>query len=81
MKKHIIVNAFITFGMWLLSAKARIKKMRLYKKKRLIDKVKQDDTFKLPPLLLTWLDEIWNIAAKVQAFDDCDLITYSDNII
>ena len=67
--------------MWLLSAKARIKKMRLYKKKRLIDKVKQDDTFKLPPLLLTRLDEIQNTATKVQALDDRDPITYSDNII
>ena len=44
--------------MWLLSAKARIKKMQSYKKKRSIDKVKQDDTLKLPPLLLTRLDEI-----------------------
>jgi hypothetical protein len=58
MKKHTIVNAFITSRMWLLSAKARIKKIRSYKKKRSIDEVKQDDTFELPPLLLTRLDEI-----------------------
>jgi hypothetical protein len=51
-KKYIIVNAFATSKMWLLSAKARIKKMQLYKK-RSIDKVKQGDTLKLSPLLLT----------------------------
>ena len=40
--------------MWPLSAKARIKKMRSYrKKKRSIDKVEEDDALKLLRLLPT----------------------------
>ena len=61
MQKHIIVNAFTSFRMWPLSAKAKIKKMQLYKrKKRLINKVKikEDVILKLLKLLLTCLLEI-----------------------
>jgi hypothetical protein len=73
MQKHIIINAFTSSGMWPLSAKAGIKKMRLYrKKKRSIDKVKaeEDVTLKLLKLPPTCPSEIWNTATTVQAFDD-----------
>jgi hypothetical protein len=53
MQKHTIVNAFTSFGMWPLSAKAGIKKMRLYRrKKRSIDEVEaeEDVTLELPKL-------------------------------
>jgi len=54
MQRHTIINAFTSSKMWPLSAKARIKKMRSYrKKKRSIDKVEEDDALKLLRLLPT----------------------------
>jgi hypothetical protein len=82
MQRHTIINAFASSGMWLPSAKARIKKMQSYrKKKRLIDKVKEDNTLELPRLPPTRPSEIWNTAATVQALDDRDPTLYSDNTI
>jgi hypothetical protein len=82
MQRHTIINAFASSGMWPPSAKARIKKMRSYrKKKRSINKVEEDDTLELPRLLPTRSLEIWNTAAAVQALDDQDPTLYSDNTI
>jgi hypothetical protein len=66
------------------SAKAGIKKMRSYgRKKRSINKVEaeEDDTLKLPKLPPTRLLDIWNTAATVRALDDRDPTTYSDGTV
>lgn len=82
MQRHTIINAFTSSGMWPPSAKAGIKKMRSYgKKKRSIDEVEEDDTLKLPRLPPTRPSEIWNTAATVRALDDRDPTLYSDNTI
>ena len=68
--------------MWPPSAKAGIKKIRLYrKKKRSINEVEEDDTLELPKLPPTRPLEIWNTAATVRALDDRDPTLYSDNTI
>jgi hypothetical protein len=58
MQHHTIVNSFSSSGMWPPSAKAGIKKMRSYqKKKRTIDDV-EDDNIELPTLPPTRPQEI-----------------------
>ena len=82
MQRHTIINAFTSSGMWPPSAKAGIKKMRSYgKKKRSIDEVEEDDTLELPRLPPTRPLEIWNTAATIRALDDRDPTLYSDNTI
>lgn len=67
--------------MWPLSAKAGIKKMRSYqKKKRTIDEVEEDD-LELPALPPTRPIDIWNTAATVRALRDRDPTQFSDNSI
>jgi hypothetical protein len=81
MKYHIIINSFKDSGMWPLSAKAGIKKMRSYqKKKRTIDEVEEDD-LELPALPPTRPIDIWNTAATVRALGDRDPTQFSDNSI
>jgi hypothetical protein len=70
--------------MWPLSAKAGIKKMRSYRrKKRSIDEVEaeEDVTLMLPKLPPTRPLEIWNTAATVRALDDWDPAKFSDNTV
>ena len=56
--------------------------MQLYrKKKRLINKVKEDNTFELFRLLPTCPLEIQNTTAIVQALDNRDPTLYSNNTI
>ena len=51
-QKYIIKNTFESSSIWPVSYKARIKKIRLYKKKkRLIKEVKVKESLNLPPLL------------------------------
>jgi hypothetical protein len=72
MKYHTIVNSLRDSGIWPPSAKAGLKKMRSYqKKKRTIDKVEQDH-LELPALPPTRPPEIWNTAATIQALGDRD---------
>ena len=79
MQHHTIVNAFSSSGMWPLSAKAGIKKMRSYqKKKRTIDDVEDDETLDLPALPPTRPEEIWNTAATVRALGDRDPTQFSE---
>ena len=64
--------------MWPLSAKAGLKKMRSYqKKKRTIDEVEQDD-LELPALPPTRPLEIWNIATTVRSLGDRDPTQFSE---
>jgi hypothetical protein len=78
MKYHTIVNSFRDSGIWPPSAKARLKKMRSYqKKKRTIDEVEQDD-LELLALPLTRPPEIWNTAATVRALGDRDPTQFSE---
>jgi hypothetical protein len=44
MQKHIIVNAFKNLGIWPVSFKAGLKKMRAYQKKtkRIINDIEED---------------------------------------
>jgi len=80
MQKYIIKNAFESSGIWPISYKARIKKMRSYgKKKRSIEEVKVEESLDLPPLLPTRPDEVWNIAVTLRALADRDPTTFSEN--
>lgn len=82
MQKHTIVNAFASSGMWPVSAKAGIKKMRSYgKRKRSIEEVEADDTLELPALPPTRPQEIWNTAATVRALGDRDPTKFSDGSV
>ena len=83
MRKHTIVNAFTTSRMYPPSAKAGIKKMRSYRrKKRSIDEVEaENNTLELPKLLPTRPSDIWNTAATVRALDNWDSIKYSDGTV
>jgi hypothetical protein len=64
--------------MWPLSAKAGIKKMRSYqKKKRTIDDV-EDDSIELPTLPPTRPQEIWTTSATVRALGDRDSTQFSE---
>jgi hypothetical protein len=83
-KEHTIVNSFKDSGMWPLSYKQGIKKVRSYKKsynkKRTIDDVnEEEDDLELSRLPLSRLVEIWNTAAKVREFADRDPTKFSDN--
>jgi hypothetical protein len=80
MQKYIIKNAFKSSGIWPVSYKAGIKKMRSYgKKKRLIKEVKVEESLDLPPLLPTRPDKVWNIAVTLRALADRDPTTFSEN--
>ena len=81
MKYHTIIDSFKDSGMWPPSAKAGIKKMRSYqKKKRTIDEVEEDD-LELPALPPTRPTEIWNTAATIRALGDRDPTQFSDNSV
>jgi hypothetical protein len=73
--------------MWPVSARARIKKMRAYgKKKRSVDEIEaeaeaQEDDVELPKLPPTRPNEIWNTTSTVRALDDRDPTKYSDNTV
>ena len=82
MQKNTITNAFRISGMWPVSCKAGIKKMRSYgKKKRSIDEVEANDTLDLPPLPPTRPEEIWTTAATVRSLADRDPTKFSDRTI
>ena len=79
MQYHTIVNAFSFSGIWLPSAKAGIKKMRSYqKKKRTIGEVEDDETLDLPALPPTCSEDIWNTAATIRALGDRDPTQFSE---
>jgi hypothetical protein len=80
MQKYIIKNAFESSSIWPISYKARIKKMRLYgKKKRLIKEIKEEESLDLPSLLPTRPNKVWNIAVILRALADRDSTTFSEN--
>jgi hypothetical protein len=83
MQKHTIINAFSSSGIWPPSAKAGIKKMRSYgRKKRSIDEVEAEDvTLELPKLPPTRPSEIWDTTATLRALADRDPIKFSNNSI
>ena len=65
--------------MWPVSAKAGIKKIRSYqKRKRTINKVKGDDDLELPKLPPTRPQDVWNTAATVRALRDRDPTQFSE---
>jgi hypothetical protein len=82
-KPHTIINSFKDSGIWLLSYKQGIKKIRSYKKsnnkKRIIDDVNEDDELKLPWLPPSRPVEIWDIVAKVKEFGNRDPTKFLDN--
>jgi hypothetical protein len=80
MQKYTIKNAFESSGIWPVSCKAGIKKMRSYgKKKRSIEEVEVEESLDLPPLLPTRPDEVWNTAVTLRALVDRDPTTFSEN--
>ena len=80
MQKHTIMNAFKNSGMWPVSSKAGLKKMRAYKKKkkRTIDDVEEDGDLDLPPLPPSRPEDLWNTSAKVRVLADRDPTLFSD---
>jgi hypothetical protein len=70
--------------MWPVSAKAGIRKMRAYgKKKRSVDEVEAEaqEEAELPKLPPTRPDEIWNTASTIRALEDRDPTKFSDNSV
>jgi hypothetical protein len=78
MQYHTIVNSFLSSGMWPPSAKAGIKKMRSYQKKKLTINNEEDGDLELPALPPTRPDEIWTTSATVRALGDRDPTMFSD---
>ena len=69
---HTIVNCFQDSGIWPPSAKAGIKKMRSYqKKKRAIDEV-MDKDLQLPAHPPTRVEEIWTTLTTIRTLNDRD---------
>jgi hypothetical protein len=60
------VNAFKNSGMWPVSFKAGLKKVRAYQKKtkRIINDM-EDDTLDLPSLPPSYPKDLWTTSAKV----------------
>jgi hypothetical protein len=82
MKYHIIVNAFKQSGIWPPSAKAGLKKMRAYKKKkRSINEVTEEGELELPALPPTGPPEIWNTITTIQALGDRDPTQFSEGSV
>jgi hypothetical protein len=80
MQKYTIKNAFESSGIWPVSCKAGIKKIRSYRKnKRSIEEVEAEESLDLPPLLPTRPDEVWNTATTLRALTDRDPTTFSEN--
>jgi hypothetical protein len=78
MKYYIIINAFKQLEIWPLSAKAGLKKIRAYKKKkRLINEVIKKGELELPALPPTRPPKIWNIITTIQALRDRDPTQFS----
>lgn len=74
-KYYTITNAFQNSGIWPVSAKKGIKKIRAYQKKTLtLAEADEENDLKLPRLLPPRPEEIWNTAATVQALGDRDLM-------
>jgi len=67
MQKHTILNSFKESGMWPVSLKAALKKMRSYqKRKRSVTEVESED-FELPALPPSRPEDLWTTAATVQS--------------
>ena len=79
MQRYKIVNAFKSSGMWPPSAKAGLKKMQEYRKKRSFDDMEQEaeDRIDLPKLLPPG-SEIWSTAATIRALADRDPTQFSE---
>jgi hypothetical protein len=67
MQKHIIMNAFKNLGIWLVSFKAGLKKIRAYQKKtkRTINDIEEDGALDLSSLPPSCLKDLWITSAKV----------------
>ena len=79
MQYYTIINAFKESGMWPPSAKAGIKKMRSYQRRKrgaIIEDIDNDNT--LPPLPPTRPEEVWNTAATIRALGDRNPTQFSD---
>ena len=77
MQHYTIVNSFRDSGMWPLSCKAGLKKMRAYGKKKAAEEGEQEE-LELPALPPTRPAEVWDTAAKVQALGDRDPTQFSE---
>ena len=77
MRQYTIINAFKTSGMWPPSAKAGLKKMQEYRKRRQFDGVEEEE-LELPKLLPTRPDQIWDTTATLRAFADRDPTQFSE---
>jgi hypothetical protein len=65
--------------MWLPSAKAGLKKIRAYKKKkRSINKVTEEGELELPALPPTGPPKIWNTITTIRALGDRDPTQFSE---
>ena len=82
MKYHIIVNSFKDSGMWLVSAKEGLKRMRAYnnKRKRTSDELEDEDNNHQPELsmLKRQATELWDTSTVVRMLGDRDPTKFSD---
>jgi hypothetical protein len=81
MQYHTICNSFKDSGMWPPSAKAGIKKMRSYsRKKQTVDDFddNDDNTIELPQHPPTRATEVWTTSATVRALGDRDPTKFSE---
>lgn len=78
MQPHTIINAFKNSGMWPISAKAGIKKMRAYGKRQVSEEEKQaEDALELPQHAPPPASELWQISSSIREFAERDPTQFS----
>jgi hypothetical protein len=82
MKYHTIINSFKDSGIWPVSTKEGLKRMRAYnnKRKRTSDELEDEDNNHQPelPLIKRQATELWDTSAAVRALGDRDPTKFSD---
>jgi hypothetical protein len=82
MKYHTIVNSFKDSGMWPVSAKEGLKRMRAYnnRRKRTSDELEDEDNNHQPelPMLKRQATELWDTSTVVRMLGDRDPTKFSD---
>jgi hypothetical protein len=78
LKRRTIQHAFRDSGIWPVSAKAGIKKMRAYHKSNTQAQDDQDSDSNLPKLPPTRAEEVWQTAVTVREFSNRDPTQFSD---
>jgi hypothetical protein len=82
MKYHTIVNSFKDSGMWPVSTKEGLKRMRAYnnRQKRTSDELEDEGNNHQPelPTIKRQATELWDTSAAIRALGDRDPTKFSD---